>query len=125
MREAERLIDENKHRAKKPSEFENEIEEIEDLEDFNLSGKGFHFNNQPASKPTLIQPPSNKKPVALNAVTPLTNIALPQERDTKTYGKKIGFADEFDDDWDESGRKHSDDPNQQESDDWDDNDYGL
>ena len=77
MREAERLIDENKHRTKKPSKFDDEIEEIEDLEDFNSSGKGFHFNNQPNAKPTLVQPLSNKKPVALNAVTPLTNIALP------------------------------------------------
>lgn len=111
IREAEKLIHENKHLAKKPSKFDDEIEEIEDLEDFNSSGKGFHFNNRPAiTKSTAVQPLSNKKPVVLNAVTPL-NIE-PKGRDSKTYSKKIGFADEFDDDWDESSRKHGDDPKQ-------------
>ena len=121
MREAEKIIEDNKHLVQNDddSQYDDEVEEMEDL---NASEKGFHFNSKPASsKPTLVQPLSNKKPAALSAVTPL-NIG-PQGGDSKTYGKKIGFTDDFDDDWDETSRKQED---EQESDeDWEGGDYGL
>ena len=60
----------------------------------------------------------------MNSVTPMTSnpVSGIQSRANASYGKKIGFQDDFDDDWDETDRKGDD---EEDGDDWDDGDYGL
>ena len=71
MREAELLIEQNKHRAKKTATFKHvnhgidDLDEIEDLEDIDVGGGGLQFynpssrpNNGPTSKPTTSGGPS-------------------------------------------------------------------
>ena len=134
MREAQKLIDQNGKSAmipsKKPDNKSNRfmkndildgLDEIEDLDDLEVSGKGFHFygaggnQKQPQAGPTIV---ANKSPMGSLAqkkhsppalalgpekVTPLTNMAG-NGRKSSSYGKKIGFDDDFDDDWDDTDR---------------------
>jgi len=95
-----------------------DIEEFEDLDD---SGKGFHFFGQPNKKPSAAPMIANKhfppslgqkhSPPALalgnDKITPLTNMPVSGHgRKSSSYGKKIGFDDDFDDDWDDTDRKN-------------------
>ena len=90
----------------------DEIEEFEDLDDLDDGNKGgFQFFAQPKSKVNNAGPISAPKQGApaglgLNSVTPLMNVGGGQGgRKSSSYGKKIGFSDDFDDDWDSNDNK--------------------
>ena len=123
------------------------LDEMEDLEDLDMGGKGFQFydnsqqQKQPQAGPTLVTKQSlgggfaqNKKhsPPALalgtaSGVNSITNVVGGGHgRKSSSYGKKIGFDDDFDDDWDDTDRNDNQLPKNKddESEDWDD-DYGL
>ena len=116
MREAHKLIDQNKAAPKSKNNkkmFGNDmidgLDEIEDLDDMD-DDKGFHFfgqpNKQPKAGPTLGGQKHSPPALALGPekVTPLTNMAPANGRKSSSYGKKIGFTDDFDDDWDDTER---------------------
>lgn len=86
-----------------------EFEDLDDLDDGNKPSSGFQlFNAQPKASKVVSGgqlPVPKLGGLGLNSVTPLTTNALGGSkggRKSTSYGKKIGFSDDFDDDWDES-----------------------